>query len=543
MVFGSITYAHAKSLVGGLSTSGDPGYPPDVPWMALAILEGGRSVAVSCSTLLQNGLYWATEPGASRNRLVVGTDPGSVAKQLFQVSLNVDHLFKSALLEPSTATPFREIHRLRLGQTLLFDTLGGPTRILDWCGPSHWSNVDAPDVGHVREYVEAFDRVVADSLTRTQEVVVCASSGLDSTYLLASLARRLGGSEVAHGYVHAPLPGARLRRPDGTAADEYPLASLMESRYPSRVRIRAVRNFDSVKPLDAALQLSSLSWEPMLAVSNAIWISQIWDIACRHDSKFLYHGRHGNASFSGPHPYALDYYLANRRPAAALRVSFQRPHALRTWLSASRNHLGFGGRPAAKIQTDEQCSAVRVVDGSRVGWRLDTAAYDREAFLRELGLRRSRVASLPYPRGVLPVDPFRARAILELASRIPPIDWTRGPLGWRGYRGFARRVGKGRVPDPIRLARAGDSQGQDAWFAMRDQKTQYLSFVEALRDCPVFGDAIDHRHISQVVRDWPWGEAQSPPTQEFAMVNQVLHVSQFVSLLRNEFPQLSVGGS
>jgi len=150
---------------------------------------------------------------------------------------------------------------------------------------------------------------------------------------------------------------------------------------------------------------------------------------------------------------------------------------------------------------------------------------DREGYLRWLARSVTSLPAAGNPaamEGVLMADPFASRAVIEVAASITPAEWVRGSLP----RGFARRAGAGRVPDPIRLRSGRGIQGRDAWYVIRNDRDDYLDRVRAVRNVA----GLEHVEVFALearVNAWPWGEIRGPAWLDQVSVDRILGTADF----------------
>lgn len=453
--YGRLTEAESLTILRTLSRDADPGRAaPDIPWAAVVQRPDG-TVAATASTMLTSGLFWAldSEPGKDR-LLVVATDPLQVAhSRLGGTDWNKQYLHAFARREVGvTTTPYSGIHRIPAGDTLRWFPGEAAVAVVEWCGPNTLPEPDLDGAEALTEYLVTFDAVVDTLAARSGPVVAAMSAGLDSTFMVASLARSPAVTGTITALCHSPLPEAELPERPGWVTDDYPLARQMAERYPGRVDVRAVRNTVRRHPLDAALAAATRSGVPTFAPANQVWLDQIREAAQQAGANYVWHGSRGNATFSFDHPYAAAYYARHRRwgSLASLVVDGRR--------SGSSWHASIG----------------------RVLRELRQPGQPRERYLSWLTHHHAGYAAAFNPAAQLGVDvadPFAARSVLELAARITPREWRRGP----GGRAFARRAGAGRVPDDIRSRRERGAQGWDATEVWRADSARAAESARAVR--------------------------------------------------------------
>lgn len=482
-----------------------PANTPDVPWAVTSRATDGSWIA-ACSTMWSTGLFWTVRAGVP----FVGLHPRDVLQQPTPQPWSLDPDWLLAFLDLNadpSGSPYRGLRRLLPGQTLAITAAGVPT-VTNWANP-----VDPPPPtldarAAVREYRAAFATVIPQGLARCGPVTAEVSGGLDSTFVAASLARSHSGEVV--GFTAVPLPDVPASRP-GWVVNDLPDASLLVQAYPN-LRIEPVSNRDRRTPLSAADDAGSRSWWPSFATANQVWLDQIADAARDRGSTAVWAGRNGNFSFS-------------REPIGAWRHHLSRHE----WSSAARLILPPGGarHPVAWAH------AVRR--------NLEAARLDRHKALQQIHGQRFAYGANSNPCGGSPIllDPFRSRAVTDVASRMTPTAWD----NWLLPRGFAREVGRDRVPDGIRLRKARGMQAADVWLWIYDRRDEYLDRVSVLADVPAVGASLAEAPVLRTVSAWPWGDAAAaPPLLAVTVVNRLLAMADFVRLTDTRLRSLAVTG-
>lgn len=492
-VFGLITAAEAQRVARILMSADDPGLrAPDAPWAAVVARPDG-SYAATASTMLPGGVFWAVADG----QFLLGTDPLAVQRQLQgSVTLDDEFLQRYCVSDvPVDRTPFAHVRRTPAGSTLTWSPGDLLPQVRQWCGAEVWADAPTDDALGVAEYREAFTHVIADLAARTKATVTTVSGGLDSTFMVAALAREAVRPII--GLTHVPLSEAELAPVGQFDPDESTLAALLEAQYRDTLSVTQIRNDVGQTPLQAAAERSQRSGYPVYNPANAAWLSQLERISVQAGGSMLFTGTHGNAAFSYTHPYARPRPGIVRR----LRAGLQRP-------SAAPGHRPEEIIGAPFVRPPQQRS--------------------RGAFLRWLGATDNGLTASLNPAGfpgILRVDPFRSRRILELAARISPVQWRTGELP----RGFARRAAAGWVPDPIRLRTRRGGQGWDAWYVSRNTRAAHLDEVDRLAATPALADWVDVAVVRRTVQSWPWGHVAGPPRGEFSVITRLLALSAFAA--------------
>ncbi len=517
-VFGPLTARESERLVHALESGDDPGTAvPEVPWAA-AVQRADGSTVVACSTMLRSGVFWCVDGEGPARTLTVATDPGrAVLSRPVDSTLNHDY-FRDSLTHSAAAdvTPYLGLMRLGPGHTLRWSHGADVPTVVQWCGPDAWPPPDLEGPGTTDRYLDAFDEVTSALLQRCGTPIVALSGGLDSSFVAAGIARQTTTSRPVHGCVHAPLPEARLRAIGGWEPDETGLVHDLAGHYPGLIRVEPIINTAMTLPLDAAHDVAVRGWFPAFTPGNQIWLARIKDVARHMGESFVFVGTHGNASFSFSHSYAAP------PPGLARRT-------LRMGRAAAR------GTRDRLLRRPDGAGAAQAAYARATGVPQDLLAVgaaprDRASYLAWLAGVQSGQASTANPaagRGVLTVDPFTARPVLDLAAAITPREWRSAP----GSRGYARLLGVGRVPDSIRLRTSRGRQSWDDWYVMRDRRQRYLDEIDQLTGTPALGDWLDVAAVRSAAERLPWGaiDGQSH-SNEVAALNMILSLADFARL-------------
>lgn len=544
--FWGLNAADEDSVLAALLAADDPRSAPASPWAAVVTRPDG-TLAAACSTTWVGGMYWSWDTGRDGPRLLIGVSLGPlITARNEPTTLDDDYLRAYALAEPpGRRTPYAQIHRIPAGETAVWAPGQRLPRLVDWfADPVRAAEPDLAGPDALRGYLAAADAAVDALAADSAPLAATLSGGLDSTFVVASLARHASPDNPIHAFCHSPHPDAALPDWPGWQPDDFPAAQAMAEAYPGRIVLHRVINERRTAALDAAAGFAERTWLPAGNPSNQVWIDLIAVQAAELGADRLITGAHGNMVFSPTPPYAFEFYL-HRRDAAGVAATvaawrgwgepwrrFLRrrvmpalaPDALaplRRWRSAR-----FGGGAAQEPESLAASLAVKNPPPQR------PRVFDRETHVA-LMLGGSGLASLmgPVPGAPLLVDPFTDRALVEQAARIAPYEWLRGP----GPRGFARRAGAGRVPDAIRLRRARGGQGMDLWWSTQGQRDRYVAEVEALADSPAFAGWIDADELRRRIDRWPWGAdvasgvagAAEVSLPEIIATNRVLSLAAF----------------
>lgn len=529
LVVGLVTRSQARDVVAGMRAGREGSATVDAPWFAVAEDTQGALVATA-SPELPSGVFWSVDRGpgsGGRSRLLVAPDVAAVAyARISGLSMDEGYVRSYARSCVSTdRTPYREIRRVGAGITLRWASPDSTPTMRAWWGPPLWSAPRLEGNEAVESYRQAFDVALVEVLPRRGPVVATLSGGLDSSYLVAALAGSSGYDGVIHALTHRPLAQAELQPRRGWDPDEFALVEALARRFPGRIEVHPIVNSDLLRPLDAAAAFVEEAWLPAFNPANQVWLSAADRLTAQLGADRLFIGANGNAAFSDSHRYAAGYYLRRARLDRLVQLGSDD-----TGFRWRRFRSRVVGPLRSRNRLPVQASGGGVDGGVRPWLPADSApvrVLDRQWFLEWLAGRTAgnRAAATPAATGgIWRVDPFNSRRLTEVAAHIEPAEWQRGDLG----RGFARRVGDGRVPDEIRLRTRRGGQAWDSWFVIRHDRDRYLDEAAAIAGTPILGGWIDHRAVQGVLQRWPWGQTQGPPRPELTEIDRLLGLASFV---------------
>ena len=471
---------------------------------AVTLAPGG--VAVGCDTLNAAGLFFV--PNVDGHGLLrIAVSPERLIKAGFTPRALDESWLRDWLRGDADPcrTPFEGMQRLLPGQELRVD-VDGTVRVRNLVGPDVWSppDLDGPDAEQA--LIEAFDAAVADLVDGQDEVFCELSGGLDSTFMVSSLARRGEGPQSIRAFTHIPHADAVISDDQWVPSDES-AAHDLAAMYAERVNWEALSNESGRGPLQMARLVSGRAWWPAFGPGNLEWMDTIRTRVAAEGGAAVWVGVHGNAAFSSPHTYAR-----SQTPGAWRRAARRVPRYRRSGLQPTQ-HLQLLIEPAAPAP-----------------------AADRDRYLRWLAGHTQVHAALMSPDAfaVPSIDPFRHRWVLDTAARIKPEAWQRPGM----RRGLARSAGRGRVPDVVRLRDARGAQGADVWRGMYSDRHTYLDQVELLADTVAVCDSVDIVAVRAEVTSWSWGNPTPPGRAGIAQINRVLAFADFVRVMSDRLRSL-----
>jgi hypothetical protein len=483
--------------------------------------------------MVGSGFFWTSDVDASgSDRILIGATPGELVQRRHQPTfLNADFI-RAALLGGSDprSTPYRGIYRIQSGRIATWTSLQEmpqetslPQFVFDQ-KPFR----DGPQA--MEAYLDAFDHALDNAMEGTAPLAATLSGGLDSSFVVASLALKTTPDRPVHAFSHRPHPDAGLRSRSKWDPDDSEFALLLEKQYPGRVIVTRVFNDEMIQPLDAARAAAMRSWWPTFNPGNQIWMDEFQRRGRELGAAGLFIGQKGNASFSSEPAYAAPYYLSQGRIDQIFALAYAGKDAGMSVRESLRSRV-LAPLKGQLVGDSRQPTLAQSLLSDAESARLPPRRHffgGRRAFLTWLDpSTAAHMGATHGPGQILPtLDPFSAASVIRVASEITPLEWSQGQFP----RGFARRAGIGRVPDEIRSRTRRGGQSWDIWFVMRQQKDRYFDEIALLSDTPVVGEVIDPEAVKSLANSWNWSEDASPEFLELTQMNTILSLADFVRL-------------
>jgi hypothetical protein len=213
--------------------------------------------------------------------------------------------------------------------------------------------------------------------------------------------------------------------------DDYPYANMLAAAYPDRLTVTPVRNEAGIRASQAAESIMRRSGLPAWAPLNQIWLNDITQRAVDLGASALFVGNWGNATFSGAGTMTARALAAQRSPRELASLLHRSRYSTSSRLAVARRIV----------------RAVRFPDQS--------TAHTAAAWMTG-HLRGNPAGGNPRAlRGLLRLDPYASRRIVEIALAICWQTWVQGP----DSRAFARVLADGRTPAAIHLRSERGAQG------------------------------------------------------------------------------------
>ena len=378
-------------------------------------------------------------------------------------------------------TMFEGIEHLTGGHILTFDH-GNAIRRRRWWRPESGGRTSARrEQDFVVETRTLLEAAVATRLRSTGGVAATMSGGLDSTLVTAIAACQLASKQQSlDAFTAVPEPGMPVDRQRGWDASDTPWAIAVARRH-RNLRHHVVEP-GGLCPLDVLPALRAVSCTPFRNTANIVWVSKISAMASDRGNRVVLHGEHGNLGLSQAGSVE-DADLLTRTSAWA-RLALKR--MLRPFVP------GMAGAAAGRARSLRTGSVILKPEFCRI-WhdqllRMEVPQSARELLIAAVTLpNRAAAPDHLALRGVDWRDPTADRRLLEHLLQLPLHAFRAGGRS----RGLAREIGRGILPESVRLRRTRGLQSpeQAGWFARKPELYRRVSAaVEQSATCQLFLD-------------------------------------------------------
>jgi asparagine synthase (glutamine-hydrolysing) len=347
---------------------------------------------------------------------------------------------------------------------------------------------------HVRDYVEEaralFDSAVASRLRARGGVVATLGGGLDSTLVAVTAARQMAvSSKVLEAFTAISQPGLPVSHQPGWDVDEAPWAAAVAEFQPN-IRQRLISPV-GLTPLDILPKVHAVAHTPVADPVELVWRWQMSAWAAHARARVVLCGDHGNRSIGYVGDLSDAHFIRFRQIAGAALHTWDRVRCIGTHPEARPTLAAVAAEAPDAVSTgsneDILLAAFRAEHQSEL--LEDPASIsERELFTRAmLAPRPAARADFMAQFGVQWLDPTADRKLLERLLTFPLHVFR---VGNRPH-GLAREIGRGILPDSVRLRRARQVQfpDQTAWFTLRAE--HYRQLFQAIRNsstCAFFLD-------------------------------------------------------
>jgi asparagine synthase (glutamine-hydrolysing) len=380
----------------------------------------------------------------------------------------------------------------------------------------------------VRDYVEEaralFDSAVASRLRARGGVIATLSGGLDSTLVAVTAARQLAASgKVLEAFTAIRQPGLPMNSEARWQNDDAAWAAAVADFQPN-IRQRLVSP-GGLTPLDILPVVHALSHTPVHNPASLVWAWQMSARASHNRAHVVLCGDHGNQSISYTGDLSDAHFIRLRRIAGVAQGTWDRVRCI-----GINPHKSAA---AVKLETQDALELRQVRPGYELllpeFWAehreevLDAQppASEREVFTRAM------TAAQPAARvdfmarfGVEWLDPTGDRKLLERLLSFPLHVFRVG----NRPRGLARELGRGLIPQSVRLRRTRSVHLPDetAWFTLR--AGDYQRVLQSIRDSSTCGFFLDLSGLEPLLQTLCAGRGSAA---EALMVHRALDVGLF----------------
>ena len=385
------------------------------------------------------------------------------------------------------STPFVGIRRLGGGELLHWSLRNHAVR--RWWAPPARTVHYADPADYVLAAGEALQAAVERSLRAAVPVATMLSGGLDSGLVAASAARTLAGRGTAiTAYTSCPSLGLPVWEPPNWDADDAPFAKAVAALH-ENVRHVVLRDQDRTL-LDLIGTLHERCATPVRNGANHLWVDSIHRAA---GGGVLLSGGHGNFSISYSGLGAERELLGTLGWGAALRAARTARIAAGRPLWRSLAH-GIVPERLIRFLLGAAFPKVHVTTGAfreRQKRRLQPGhpeGHTREAYRYFATRWPHQWAADPLAMWRTEVrDPTADRRLVELLVSFPLAAFAQE--GRR--RGLARELGRGLLPDPVRLRTTRGMQAAGYAASVRRQSESYREAIARIAGSPVCREIFD----------------------------------------------------
>jgi len=379
-----------------------------------------------------------------------------------------------------------------------------------------------------RDYVDEaralFDSAVAARLRARGGVIATLSGGLDSTLVAVTAARQLAATgKVLEAFTAIRQPGLPVNDKVQWENDDAAWAAAAADFQPN-IRQRLVSP-EGLTPLDILPLVHAFSNTPVHNPASLVWAWQMSARAAHNRAHVILCGDHGNQSISYAGDLCDTNFIRLRRIAGAAQHTWDRVRCIGTnphKNGAAARHDSQDVlqlrrlRPGCEILLPEFCT-----EHHEELLEAPPGASEREMFTRAM------TSPQPVNRvdfmarfGVEWLDPTGDRKLLERLLTFPLHVFRVG----NRPRGLARELGRGLIPDNVRLRRTRNAHFPDetAWFSLR--APDYQTALQSIRDSSTCGFFLDLSSLEPLLQTLCAGRGSAA---EALIVHRALDVGLF----------------
>jgi hypothetical protein len=371
-------------------------------------------------------------------------------------------------------TPYPSIDFLPMGHRLRWQP-GAGTAVSSWYQPPR------VDPGRGEDWVEAYRDTLrlalAEVLDPGQDIYALTGGGLGSGTVTAFAAELVAPRRV-HAMVHTPVTRDQGKR-GGWVAHDLPAARSLVRRWPNII-IEPLRDDARLTPLDVLPEYVAEHELPAMNPANMVWILAGMRRARQAGATTVLTGSTGDRTFSYSWP----------SPTWALL----RAGAIGPVITELRGRATASGQPLCRVLAGDLIRPIRPAPPAvptKYALRESSASGDSRPVNPAVAMRDS-VLHLPLCSGrpTWMVDVLSAPPLVGLVASLPVTAF----VGEGPGRSVARRVGRGYVPDEVRMRRELDAREVAAPLSPADRQVKDLGSVLAAAS-----DVLD---VTALERDW-----------------------------------------
>jgi asparagine synthetase B (glutamine-hydrolysing) len=377
---------------------------------------------------------------------------------------------------------------------------------------------------HVRDYVEEtralFDSAVASRLRARGGIVATLSGSLDSTLVAVTAAKQLAVSgKLLEAFTAISQPGLPVSPEPGWHADDAPWAAAVAEFQPN-LRQRLISP-TGLTPLDILPMVHAVTHTPVPDPAELVWRWQMSTRAAHTRTRIVLCSDHGYRSIGYEGALSDAHFIRLRQIAGAALQTWDRVRCIGTHPQPPPTLAAVAARsPDSSVAGDDiLLAAFRNEHQSELGDALPSS--EREMFARAMTeSRASARADFMAHFGVQWLDPTGDRKLLERLLTFPLYAFRAG----NRPRGLARELGRGLLPDNVRLRRARQVQFPDqaAWFALR--ALDYRQLFQSIRNCAACAFFLDMPRVEALLDRLYAGNGS---VSEAALAHRVLDAGLF----------------
>ena len=426
-------------------------------------------------------LIVASQMGAMLGHPAVANDPDVTAVGL---------LVAPKLLDGRTA--IAGVSLLLGGHCLAFAE--GTLEFKPWWRPAEGKPIRYRDPRqYVEHALELFRAAATAQLRTTGGLSVMMSGGLDSTLVAGEAAtqlRRTGRQLTA--YTSVPEPGVQYIPHPTAEMDESAQAEAVVRAHPNMVHV-LVRP-EGRCPLDMVADRQRASFTLVRNAPNFIWIQSMMEQSRAAGARVMLHGTSGNGTVSLDERAVLAQLFGAHRFLTALRLARadQRHGGYAAWrlllLELRFRLLGKRAKPPNERPglIGLQPEFVRAHADLLEDFAGEFRSRDRRVRFATNG-RKFWSEDFMARDGIEERDPLADKRLIEALLAFPVEAFM---VGGRG-RGLAREMGKGLVPDSVRLRRRRGTQSAEHVGLIALHAEKYRSALQSLAESPLCREVLN----------------------------------------------------